>query len=203
VTSRFLKRALDVALSASALAVVAPVIVGAAVVVYRDVGWPVIFRQKRGGLHGTVFEVLKFRTMRAAEDPQGRPLPDSERLTKIGKFLRASSLDELPQLWNVLRGDMSIVGPRPFIADYLPKYSTTQRRRHEVRPGITGWAQINGRNAISWDEKLELDVWYVAHWSLFLDLKILASTVSYLLARRDISADDHATMPLFEGSKTA
>jgi sugar transferase EpsL len=200
VDSRSIKRAFDLVVAGGLLTVGAPVIAGTALAVWYDVGRPVLFRQKRGGFGGRVFEVIKFRTMRDATDRNGRALPDEERLTRIGKFLRASSLDELPQLFNVLRGEMSLVGPRPFIADYLRKYSPFQHRRHEVTPGITGWAQINGRNTIDWDAKIKLDVWYVDHWSLALDLEILLRTVAFLIQRRGISAENHATMPLFQGS---
>jgi lipopolysaccharide/colanic/teichoic acid biosynthesis glycosyltransferase len=168
--------------------------------VWIDIGRPVLFRQLRPGLHGEPFEMIKLRTMRDAVDRSGRPLPDAERLTPIGRFLRASSLDELPELWNVLRGEMSLVGPRPLLVRYLPRYSPEQARRHAVRPGVTGWAQVNGRNAADWETKFQLDVWYVDHWSLALDLKILARTILAVLRRDGISAPGDATMPEFQGS---
>ncbi|HET9623991.1 MAG TPA: sugar transferase [Kofleriaceae bacterium] len=194
-----LKRWIDVALAASVLVAGAPVIAVTAAVVYVDMGRPLLFRQKRVGLGGRVFELVKFRTMRNAVDRAGRPLPDAERLTAVGKFLRAASLDELPQLLNVLRGDMSLVGPRPLLVEYLARYSAEQARRHEVKPGITGLAQVEGRNALSWPEKFKLDVFYVDHQSLALDLKILAKTVAAVVGRRGISAAGDATMPVFQG----
>jgi lipopolysaccharide/colanic/teichoic acid biosynthesis glycosyltransferase len=195
----FVKRAFDVVCAGAAVTLGAPVIAATALAVWIDVGRPILFRQARGGLGNTRFDVLKFRTMRDAVDRAGKPLPDGERLTPIGRFLRAASLDELPQLFNVLRGDMSIVGPRPFIADYLPLYSAEQRRRHAMRPGITGLAQVEGRNAITWPEKFKLDVWYVDHWSLALDFKILLRTVRVIVERRGISSPNDATMPRFRG----
>ncbi len=193
------KRVLDVAVAGTALALGAPVIAGAAALVWFDMGRPIFFRQVRPGLHGVPFEMVKLRTMRDAVDRDGRPLPDAERLTKVGRFLRASSLDELPELWNILRGEMSLVGPRPLLVRYLPRYSPEQARRHDVKPGLTGWAQIRGRNAASWAQKLEDDVWYVDHWSLALDLQILARTVIAVLRREGISAVGDATMPEFMG----
>ena len=169
--------------------------------VRRKLGSPVLFTQVRPGLHGKSFRMVKFRTMTDARDASGALLPDAQRLTPFGRFLRASSLDELPELWNVLRGEMSLVGPRPLLMEYLPLYSPEQARRHEVRPGITGWAQINGRNAISWADKFALDVWYVDHRSLWLDLRILWMTVRKVLVRDGISAAGEATMPRFEGDK--
>ena len=167
----------------------------------RKLGSPVFFRQKRPGRHGKPFEMVKFRTMTNARGPDGQLLPDGLRLTPFGRFLRAASLDELPELWNVLKGDMSLVGPRPLLVEYLPLYSAEQSRRHEVRPGITGWAQVNGRNALSWDEKFKLDVWYVDHRSPWLDIKILWLTVRKVLVREGISAAGEATMSKFTGSK--
>ncbi|WP_279289804.1 sugar transferase [Sulfitobacter pontiacus] len=167
----------------------------------QKMGTPVLFRQVRPGKHGKPFEMVKFRTMRDANDPDGKPLADSERLTNLGRFLRASSLDELPELWNVITGDMSLVGPRPLLMEYLPLYSANQARRHEVLPGITGWAQINGRNAISWDEKFELDVWYVENRTLWLDLKIIWLTIRKVLKRDGISAKGEATMSKFTGNR--
>jgi lipopolysaccharide/colanic/teichoic acid biosynthesis glycosyltransferase len=163
-------------------------------------GSPVLFRQKRPGQSGQIFELIKFRTMTDAQDSNGNLLPDDERLTSFGRRLRRLSLDELPTLWNVIRGDMSLVGPRPLLVQYLDRYTPEQSRRHEVAPGITGWAQINGRNAITWEEKFELDVWYVENVSLRTDLAILFRTVVQVLAQRDISAEEHATMPEFMGS---
>ena len=167
----------------------------------QKLGSPVFFRQTRPGLHGKPFEMVKFRTMTDSRGPDGQLLPDALRLTPFGRFLRAASLDELPELWNVLKGDMSLVGPRPLLVEYLPLYSADQSRRHEVRPGITGWAQVNGRNALSWDEKFKLDVWYVDHRSLWLDIKILWLTVRKVLVREGISAAGEATMSKFTGSK--
>ena len=169
--------------------------------VRRKLGSPVFFRQVRPGLHGKPFRMVKFRTMTDASGPDGQLLPDAERLTPFGRWLRATSLDELPELWNVLRGEMSLVGPRPLLMEYLPLYSPEQARRHEVRPGITGWAQVNGRNAISWAEKFALDVWYVDHRSLWLDVRIVWLTVRKVLVRDGISAAGEATMPRFEGDK--
>ncbi len=170
--------------------------------VRRKLGSPVLFRQTRAGLHGQPFEMVKFRTMTDERGPDGALLPDAQRITPLGRFLRASSLDELPELWNVLKGEMSLVGPRPLLMEYLPLYSPEQARRHEVRPGITGWAQINGRNTISWADKFALDVWYVDHRSLWLDVRILWLTVRKVLVRDGISAAGEATMPKFTGSKS-
>ena len=195
------KRLIDVAVAAAALVVGAPVMAATAALVYADVGRPLVFRQDRVGRGGRVFELLKFRTMKAAVDRHGKPLPDAERLTRLGRFLRASSLDELPQLINVLRGDMSLVGPRPLLVEYLPRYSPEQARRHDVKPGITGLAQVAGRNALSWPQKFELDVYYVDHQSLALDLKILARTVVAVVGRTGISAAGDATMPVFQGER--
>jgi lipopolysaccharide/colanic/teichoic acid biosynthesis glycosyltransferase len=195
------KRMIDVALAASVLVAGAPVIAVTAAVVYADVGRPLLFRQRRVGLGGRVFEVVKFRTMRNAIGRDGQPLPDAARLTRVGKFLRAASLDELPQLINVLRGDMSLVGPRPLLVEYLARYSAEQARRHDVKPGITGLAQVEGRNALSWPDKFKLDVFYVDHQSLALDLRILARTVAAVVGRRGISAAGDATMPVFQGEQ--
>ena len=169
--------------------------------VRRKLGSPVFFRQTRPGLRGRPFQMVKFRTMTDARGPDGKLLPDAVRLTAFGRFLRATSLDELPELWNVLKGDMSLVGPRPLLMEYLPLYSPEQARRHDVHPGITGWAQVNGRNALSWEEKFKLDVWYVDHRSLSLDIKILWLTVRKVLVREGISADGEATMSKFTGGK--
>lgn len=195
-----LKRALDVSLSATALVLLSPVLAGLALMVRSRLGSPVLFSQVRPGLHGKPFRMYKFRTMTDARDAQGKLLPDAERLTDFGKWLRGTSLDELPELINVLRGEMSLVGPRPLLMEYLPLYSPEQARRHDARPGITGWAQINGRNAISWEQKFALDTWYVEHESVWLDIKILALTVWRVLRREGISAAGEATMPRFEGS---
>ena len=195
-----LKRLVDIVASAIALMLLAPVLACIAVVILLRMGPPILFRQKRVGKHGSLFEMSKFRTMLAGTDRHGKPLPDDVRLTRLGRFLRNTSLDELPELWNVLRGDMSLVGPRPLLPEYLDRYTPEQARRHEVKPGITGWAQINGRNAISWEEKFRLDVWYVDHRSTWLDLKILLITLWKTIRREGISAESHATMPEFMGS---
>lgn len=195
-----IKRAFDVILSASGLIVLSPVILYVAWKISRKMGSPVLFRQVRPGIDGKSFEMVKFRTMKDATDAQGNPLPDSERLTSFGQFLRSSSLDELPELWNVLKGDMSLVGPRPLLMEYLPLYSAEQYRRHDVRPGVTGWAQINGRNTLSWKDKFALDVWYVDNRSLWLDIKILFLTIKKVVVRDGISADGEATMSRFEGN---
>lgn len=191
---------IDILGSLAALLVLLPVILLVAAAIRWRMGAPVLFRQLRPGLHGRPFEMIKFRTMLNATDAQGRPLPDADRLTALGRFLRAASLDELPELWNVLKGDMSLVGPRPLLMEYLELYSPEQARRHEVMPGITGWAQVNGRNAISWEEKFRHDVWYVDNRSLWLDLKILLMSVVKVFGRQGISADGEATMPRFRGN---
>ncbi len=193
------KRALDGTLAGGALIATSPILVGVAAAVRLSMGPPVLFRQRRPGYRGELFTAYKFRTMREAADAQGRALPDAERLTAVGRALRRSSLDELPQLWNVLRGDMSLVGPRPLLPRYLPRYSAEQRRRHDVLPGITGWAQVNGRNATTWPERFAQDLWYVDHWSLGLDLWILALTVRKVLRGEGISQPGHDTMPEFMG----
>lgn len=195
-----MKRVFDVTVAGLGLALFWPLLLVTGLAVRVTLGSPVLFRQRRPGLGGRPFELMKFRTMRQVQDVAGRSLPDAERLTRFGQFLRASSLDELPELWNVLRGDMSLVGPRPLLMDYLPLYSPEQARRHEVRPGITGWAQVNGRNAISWEEKFALDVWYVDHHSCALDLRILLLTVARVLQRRGIAQEGHATAAAFAGS---
>jgi lipopolysaccharide/colanic/teichoic acid biosynthesis glycosyltransferase len=199
MASRGIKRLIDVVLSSGALIALAPVIAVGAIGIRLTMGRPVLFRQVRPGYRARPFTLLKFRTMREARDSLGRPLPDSDRLTKFGRFLRRTSLDELPQLWNVLRGEMSLVGPRPLLMEYLPLYSPEQARRHLVRPGITGWAQVNGRNAIGWDEKFLYDVWYVDHWSLWLDLKIVWLTIIKVIRREGISERGVATMTPFQG----
>ena len=195
------KRVMDVVGSSVALVLFSPLMGAVAGAVFVTMGRPVLFRQERPGLGGRGFEFLKFRTMREASGPDGEPLPDGERLTRVGGFLRRISLDELPQLWNVLRGDLSLVGPRPLLTQYLDRYTPAQARRHEVKPGITGWAQVNGRNALSWEKKFELDVWYVDNWSLWLDVRILALTVLRVLKRDGISSSGHATMPEFQGTR--
>jgi lipopolysaccharide/colanic/teichoic acid biosynthesis glycosyltransferase len=195
------KRLFDLVVAALALLALLPVIVAVALAVRLALGSPVLFRQMRPGLHGRPFELLKFRTMREANDAAGRPLADEERLTRFGRILRSTSLDELPGLLNVLRGEMSLVGPRPLLMQYLGRYTPEQARRHEVRPGLTGWAQVNGRNAIGWNEKFALDVWYVEHRTMLLDLKILLMTVGHVLGRSGISYDGAATMPEFMGEK--
>ena len=195
-----LKRLFDILGAVLGLLILLPIIVTLAWQVRRKLGSPVLFRQTRPGLHGKPFQLIKFRTMRNAIGLDGRPLPDSERMTSFGSFLRSASLDELPELWNVLKGDMSLVGPRPLLMEYLPLYSLEQARRHEVRPGVTGWAQVNGRNALSWEEKFRLDVWYVDNHSFWLDLKILALTVKKVFVREGISAAGEATMTYFTGS---
>lgn len=195
-----LKRFFDIIASTIGLLLLAPVIAWVAFQIRRKLGSPALFRQVRPGKDGKPFEMIKFRTMRDAIDKDGNPLPDSERMTPFGAFLRSSSLDELPELWNVLKGDMSLVGPRPLLMEYLPLYSKEQYRRHEVRPGVTGWAQVNGRNAISWEQKFKLDVWYVDNQSLWLDIKILFLTVKKVLGRDGISAAGEATMNKFTGS---
>ena len=193
------KRGVDVVVAATALVVLSPVLAATAAAVRLSLGSPVLFTQQRPGRGGRPFRMYKFRTMRDAADAQGNPLPDAERLTRLGRVLRATSLDELPELFNVLRGEMSLVGPRPLLVDYLPLYTAEQARRHEVRPGITGWAQVNGRNALSWEDRFRLDVWYVDHASLWLDLRILALTVRKVIAREGISQQGSATMERFRG----
>ncbi len=195
-----MKRFFDIILVAPILFIGVPVFFWLILMVRYKLGTPVFFRQIRPGKSGHPFEMIKFRTMMDDRDENGDLLSDAERLTKFGKFLRASSLDELPELWNVLKGDMSLVGPRPLLMEYLPLYTEEQMRRHDVSPGVTGWAQVNGRNAISWDEKFKLDVWYVDNRSFWLDLKILFLTVRKVLVREGISADNDATMPVFTGS---
>jgi lipopolysaccharide/colanic/teichoic acid biosynthesis glycosyltransferase len=196
-----LKRLLDIIVSSALLLLLSPLLLAVGVAVCVCVGRPILFRQRRPGLHGIPFELLKFRTMTNAVDTSGCPLPDRERLRRIGLMLRGLSLDELPELINVIKGDMSLVGPRPLLMQYLDRYDATQARRHDVMPGITGWAQINGRNAISWEERFALDIWYVDHRSLWLDLKILLMTVGKVFSREGISQPGHATMPEFTGRR--
>lgn len=196
-----MKRFSDFVIAAVVLVLLSPLILVLICMIRVKLGTPVFFRQQRPGVDGAPFMMIKFRTMRDAVDAHGNPLPDAERMTSFGSFLRACSLDELPELWNVLKGEMSLVGPRPLLMEYLPLYTAEQARRHEVRPGITGWAQVNGRNAISWEEKFKLDVWYVDHQSFWLDIKILFLTVKKVLVREGISASGEATMSKFMGSK--
>jgi len=193
------KRAADLLLASIATAILSPVLLAVAVLVRILLGEPVLFRQRRSGLHCLPFTCLKFRTMKETRDLAGNLLPDADRLTRLGSFLRRTSLDELPELWNVLRGDMSMVGPRPLLPEYLPRYTAFQQQRHEVKPGITGWAQVNGRNALTWEQKFELDVLYVGQKSLALDLKILWLTLMVVLRREGIEHSSHATMPEFLG----
>ena len=197
-----LKRLIDITASGAALAVLSPVLAVTAYKVKKNLGSPVLFKQTRPGLDGKPFEMIKFRTMKDATDKDGNLLPDSERLTPFGQKLRSTSIDELPELWNVLKGDMSLVGPRPLLMEYLPLYNSEQARRHNVRPGVTGYAQVNGRNAISWEQKFALDTWYVDNQSLWLDFKILAKTVKQVLIKDGISAEGEATMSKFTGSPT-
>ena len=196
------KRPFDLIAAVVLLIALSPLLALAAVLVLISGGPPLLFRQERPGCRGAPFTLLKFRTMRDRRDARGEPLPDESRLTRVGRFLRASSLDELPELVNVIRGDMSLVGPRPLLMRYLDRYTPTQARRHEVRPGITGWAQVNGRNALTWEQKFALDIWYVDHVSFSLDLRILIRTLVQVVRREGISAEGHATMPEFLGSAT-
>lgn len=195
-----MKRTLDVILALLALIALCVPMIFLAIVIRLRLGSPILFRQVRPGLHGRPFTMIKFRSMTDERAADGKLLPDAQRQTSLGRFLRATSLDELPELWNVLKGEMSLVGPRPLLMDYVSLYTPEQARRHEVRPGITGWAQINGRNAISWEEKFALDVWYVDHQSLALDVRILWRTVARVLGRKGINADGEATVSRFTGS---
>lgn len=196
----FVKRLFDLLTATVGLILLSPLLGCAAVVVRLSVGPPALFRQRRMGYQGRPFWLYKFRTMTGARDGTGKLFTDEQRLTPLGRFLRSTSLDELPQLWNVLMGDMSLVGPRPLLPEYLPRYTPFQRRRHEVRPGITGWAQVNGRNSLTWEQKFELDVWFVDHRNLWLDIRILWMTVLQVLRRNGISQAGYATMPEFTGS---
>ena len=200
--SKFFKRLFDIVASASGLIFLSPVFLILIYLIRKNLGEPVFFTQERPGKDGKPFKMIKFRSMRDAVDKDGNPLPDSERLTPFGKKLRATSLDELPELWNVLKGDMSLVGPRPLLMSYLPLYNEFQYRRHEMRPGVTGWAQVNGRNALSWDEKFAHDIWYIDHYSFWLDMKILFLTVKKVFIKEGISAEGEATMPYFTGNDT-
>ena len=200
--SKFFKRLFDIIASASGLIFLSPVFLILIYLIRKNLGEPVFFTQERPGKDGKPFKMIKFRSMRDAVDKDGNPLPDSERLTPFGKKLRATSLDELPELWNVLKGEMSLVGPRPLLMSYLPLYNEFQNRRHEMRPGVTGWAQVNGRNALSWDEKFAHDIWYIDHYSFWLDMKILLLTVKKVFIKEGISAEGEATMPYFTGNDT-
>jgi len=196
------KRLFDILTAATLLTVLSPLFLTLAAAIRASLGAPILFRQQRPGRHGKPFAIYKFRTMTDARDAQGNLLPDAERLTGLGRFLRSTSLDELPELWNVLKGDMSLVGPRPLRMAYLARYTPEQARRHDVKPGITGWAQVNGRNALTWEEKFALDIWYVEHWTYWLDLRILWITLVQVLRRQGITAEGHATMPPFMGTKS-
>lgn len=198
---RWGKRVFDLCLVIPGLIILSPLLLILCIVSYFNIGYPVFFRQRRPGLNGRIFEMIKFRSMRNDTGPDGQLLPDEVRLTKYGKLLRATSLDELPELWNVFKGQMSLVGPRPLLEKYLERYSPEQLKRHDAPPGITGWAQVNGRNAIGWDEKFKLDVWYVENMSLMLDIKILFMTLKKVLVRSGVSAEGHATMPEFMGTQ--
>jgi sugar transferase EpsL len=202
VYRKFGKRFFDLVLVIPGLILISPMLLLVAIVAKFKIGSPVLFQQERPGIHGKIFRMIKFRSMRNDRDANGELLPDEVRLVPFGKLLRATSLDEFPELWNVIKGEMSLVGPRPLLAKYLDRYNPTQARRHEVRPGITGWAQINGRNAITWEEKFDYDVWYVDNLSFFLDVKILALTVLKVFKRSGTSAEGHATMPEFLGTPT-
>lgn len=199
---KFPKRLADVMLVTLALPLLIPGLAAISTLAFVFMGHPILFTQTRPGRHGKPFRMIKFRTMTDVRDADGRLLPDASRLTRFGQFLRATSLDELPELWNVLKGEMSLVGPRPLLMEYLELYTPDQARRHDVRPGITGWAQVNGRNALSWEDKFRLDVWYVENQSLWLDLKILFLTVWKVLSREGVAAEGQATMSRFEGTKS-
>lgn len=198
--SSFVKPILDRLVAAIALLLLSPIMLGIAIAIYIRMGKPILFAQPRPGKDGRIFNFYKFRTMTDECDSDGNLLPDAQRLTAIGQLLRKTSLDELPQFWNVLIGDMSLVGPRPLLVSYLDRYTPEQARRHEVKPGITGWAQVNGRNTLSWEEKFQLDLWYVDRWNIWLDLKILFVTVIKVFKREGISQPNHATMSEFLGS---
>ena len=201
LSSPFLKRLMDIVGSFIGILMLSPLLLFISFLIMITMGRPIFFKQIRPGLHAKPFVLYKFRTMLDLKDKNGTFLPDEKRLTRYGKFLRKTSLDELPELWNVLKGDMSLVGPRPLLMDYLERYTPEQARRHEVKPGITGWAQINGRNTISWEEKFKLDVWYVDNWNILLDIKIICLTILKVLKGEGISAEGHATMPEFKGYK--
>lgn len=197
-----IKRSADFVISLTMLIMLFPILSVIFILIYWKIGSPVLFRQCRPGLYGKVFRIFKFRTMNSKKDMYGELLPDAQRLTNFGRFLRSTSLDELPSLWNVLKGEMSLVGPRPLLVEYVPLYSDEQARRHDVKPGVTGWAQVNGRNAISWEEKFKLDVWYVDNQSFWLDIKIILLTIKKVFLKDGISAEGEATMPKFTGSPT-
>lgn len=195
-----IKRLFDLIILFIALPIIVPVMMVLTAFVFLTMDSPIFFQQTRAGFRGRPFKLVKFRTMNDRRDTQGALLPDAERLTRVGIFLRSTSLDELPELWNILRGEMSLVGPRPLLLSYLPRYSEKQMRRHDAKPGLTGWVQVNGRNSLNWNEKFELDIWYVDNQNLILDIRILLSTISQVMARRDISANNDATMPEFLGN---
>jgi len=196
-----IKRLFDIILAAMLIILFLPIYIIVSFLILLKMGSPILFRQKRPGLHEKIFSIYKFRTMTNEKDENGNLLPDAQRLVGVGKFIRSTSLDELPQIFNVLKGDMSFVGPRPLLIEYLPRYNNQQKKRHDVKPGITGWAQVNGRNAISWEQKFEYDVWYVEHQSFWLDMKILWMTFLKVVKRSDISSDTAVTMEKFEGGK--
>ena len=196
----FVKRLFDLFTACVVVILVFPLMLLVSLIIAIDLGYPIFFRQKRPGYHGEIFTIYKFRTMRDEKDAQGHPLPDADRLTKFGRFLRSSSLDELPELFNIIMGEMSWVGPRPLLVEYLPLYSADQARRHDVLPGITGWAQVHGRNILTWKQKFDLDIWYVDHWSFWLDIKILGMTVVKVLKREGISQPGQATSEPFTGN---
>lgn len=202
-TTPVVKRLMDLTLTIPALIILSPILILISLLAVFWHGCPILFRQKRPGLHGEIFTIYKFRTMRNLLNSQGHPLPDAKRISSFGRFLRSTSLDELPELINVLKGEMSLVGPRPLLVEYLPLYSPEQARRHDILPGITGWAQVHGRNALTWEEKFRLDVWYVDHWSLWLDIKIIAMTVFKVLRREGISQPGLATAERFMGNLPA
>jgi sugar transferase EpsL len=197
----FIKRLFDLAITVIGLVLISPVLIIIALLVWTKIGHPIIYKQQRPGLKGKPFSIYKFRSMTDARDAEGNLLPDSDRLTTLGRFLRSYSLDEFPELVNILKGDMSWVGPRPLLMQYLDRYTAEQMRRHEVLPGITGWAQVNGRNALTWQEKFRLDVWYVDHWSFWLDMKILLMTVGKVIRREGIAQEGHATAEEFKGNE--
>ena len=199
--SPILKRIIDIIGALVGLIVSSPIMLIVSLIIYLTMGRPVFFKQLRPGMNGKPFVIYKFRTMLDLRDKDGNLLPDEKRITAIGRFLRSTTLDELPEFWNVLKGDMSLVGPRPLLMEYLPRYTPEQARRHNVKPGMTGWAQVNGRNAITWEEKFKLDVWYVDNWNIPLDLKIIFLTILKVFKREGVSAEGYATMPEFVGSK--
>ena len=198
-----IKRLIDIVAGLLGGVLVSPILVAVSMLIFFFMGRPVFFRQQRPGLHGHIFTLVKFRTMTTVTDDEGKPLPDSARLTRLGRFLRKTSMDELPQLWNVLKGELSLVGPRPLLVQYLGLYTPEQMRRHDAKPGITGWAQVNGRNDVTWEEKFALDVWYVDNWSLLLDMKILAMTAVKVIKREGISQTGHVTAEPFRGTAQA